>query len=67
MAHPTKVKDKAVGLRKKGYSYKEISSSLKIAKSTASTWLKTTKLSKKAILRLKKRKILGQYKSLLTR
>ena len=64
MAYPIKIRDRANKLRKKGYSIKEISEILKIAKSTSSYWVSTIKLNKKAQARLKKRNILGQYKSI---
>ncbi|NQU83696.1 MAG: hypothetical protein HQ536_03210, partial [Parcubacteria group bacterium] len=67
MAYPLKIKEKAIKLRKKGYSLKEISEKLKIAKGTASIWLNDVKLSQKAQERLQKREILGQYKSHLIR
>lgn len=59
------LKDKAISLRKKGFSLKEISEKLKIAKSTASDWLKNVPLNQEAQERLKKKQILGQYKTQL--
>lgn len=65
MAYQIEVKEKAANLRKKGYSIKEIARLLNIAKSTSSTWLGNISLSLKAQNRLKSRRILGQYKSMV--
>lgn len=43
-----KDKQKSIDLRKKGYSYNQISKNLKIPKSTLSCWLKDLKISDKA-------------------
>lgn len=64
---PIHVKAKAVVLRKRGYSLSEISEELKISKSTSSLWLTNVTLPKRAIERLTKKKILGQYKTILIR
>lgn len=64
MAYQIEVKEKAVYLRKQGYSIKEIAKILNIAKGTSSMWLSDILLSSKAQERLKKRRILGQYKSM---
>lgn len=66
MRYPIELKEKAIRFRKKGYSLKEISGKLKIAKSTSSGWLRDICLSKTALNRLKKRKIYGQYKAIQT-
>jgi orotate phosphoribosyltransferase-like protein len=58
MRLPQETKEKAIKLRKNGYSLKEISEKLNIAKSTASVWLRNIKLTQKAKKRLKKRKLL---------
>lgn len=50
-------------LREKGYSLKEISEKLNIAKGTSSVWLRDIELSKEALKRLEKRKLLGRVKS----
>jgi transposase-like protein len=63
MPYSLEFKQKAVNLRQKGYSIKEVSKILGIAKSTSSLWLRNIKLSKKAQDRLAKRGILGQHKS----
>ncbi len=63
MAYSIEIKEKARRLRKKGFSLKEISEELGIAKSTASKWLAYIKLESKARKRLKERQILGQYKA----
>lgn len=57
-----KIKEKAVYLREKGYSIKEIAKILKISLSTSSIWLRNLELNKKAIKRLERRKLLGYYK-----
>lgn len=62
MAYKFNIKTRAISLRKRGYSLKEVSEKLKIAKSTASDWLRKVDLSIKAQDRLKKKKIFGQYK-----
>ncbi len=67
MAYSIKVKTKAKELRERGFSLKEISEKLNIAKSTASTWLGYIKLGKKAQERLQKRRIFGQYKTQQTK
>jgi hypothetical protein len=65
MAYRIELKNKAIELRKEGYSLKEISENLKIAKSTASDWLSSIRLSQSAQELLHKKKILGQYKTVL--
>lgn len=45
MTYPAKVKEKSTLLRQKGYSLNEVSSEMKIAKSTTSVWLENLKLS----------------------
>ena len=67
MSYSTYFKEKALLLRKRGYSIKEISQTLKVAKSTSSTWVRHLNLNDGAKLRLQKRKILGQYKAMKTR
>lgn len=47
-------KQKAINLRKKGYSLAEISKILYISKSSASVWTKTTILDERAVARLKR-------------
>lgn len=64
MSYSTKIKEKAIKLRRLGFSLNEISKKLSISKSTSSIWLNSIVLNKNAQLRLKKRKILGQYKSM---
>lgn len=65
MAYLIETKEKAITLRKQGYSLKEISEHLKIAKSTASSWLSSINLSVSAQRKLQKKQILGQYKTVL--
>lgn len=62
---PAKIKKEALILRRLGYSIKEISVKLDIAKSTVSLWTHAMKLSKKASKRLQRRKLLGYRKSAL--
>jgi len=64
MSHSLDVKEKAIKLRRLGFSFNEISIKLHIAKSTSSKWLGSILLNDNALLRLKRRKILGQYKSI---
>jgi hypothetical protein len=54
------IKDKAVALRKKGYSIREIASNLGIAKSTSTLWVRDVHLSISAMARLE----YGQYKGI---
>ena len=67
MAYSIRIKTEAKKLRKKGFSLKEISERLNIAKSTASAWLGYIKLGKRAQERLQKRQIFGQYKAQQTK
>ena len=66
MSHPIQLKERAISLRKKGYSYSEISQKINIAKSTASEWLSSVTLDGKALSRLKSKNLLGQYNSIQT-
>ncbi|MBX4205857.1 hypothetical protein KW795_01535 [Candidatus Microgenomates bacterium] len=66
MSYPISVKENAIKLRTNGYSIKEISKYLKIAKSTSSEWLKNVELDEKARKRLEDRHLLGQYKTAQT-
>jgi transcriptional regulator len=50
-------KQKAIKLRKKGYSYSEILKQISVAKSTLSLWLQSVGLSKKQKQRLTKKKL----------
>lgn len=65
MSHSLELKNEAAILRRKGYSLNEISTKLKISRSTASLWLRDIALNAKAQKRLKKRKKLGYYKTSL--
>ena len=67
MRYPKAFRKKIIKARKEGLSLKEISVKFSISKSTASLWLRDIKLDKKAQKRLKKRKLLGYYKTQLTR
>ena len=65
MAYRIEIKERAIELRKRGHSLKEIAERLKIAKSTASVWLANITLTISAQNRLAKKQILGQYKTVL--
>lgn len=52
--------DKAIKLRKEGFSIREISEKIGISKSTASLWLRNIKLSKKAEKRIQKLGVAGR-------
>lgn len=67
MPYPLNVKSTAISLRKQGFSLKEISEELNIAKSTASVWLSDIILSSSAQQKLAQKRILGQYKTVLIR
>jgi len=54
-----KEKEKAIALRKKGYSYAEILKEVPVAKSTLSLWLRSVGLSKSQKQRLSKKKLAG--------
>jgi transcriptional regulator with XRE-family HTH domain len=56
------LRSRAGDLRKKGFSFKEISEKLKISKSTASLWLRDVKLSKIAKDRIYKLGVDGRNK-----
>lgn len=66
MAYSLEFKQKAINFRKKGHSIKEVSDKLGIAKGTSSLWLRNVPLGKKALRRLKKRKMIGQFNAHLT-
>lgn len=55
-----KIKSEAVNLRKKGYSFREISEKLKISKSTASLWLRDVELLEKAKERIARLEVAGR-------
>lgn len=57
------LKNKAVELRKGGFSFREISEKIGIAKSTASLWTRSVKLSTKARQRIEILSINGRKKS----
>jgi|WetSurMetagenome_2_1015567.scaffolds.fasta_scaffold58930_3 hypothetical protein len=63
MAYPLNLKEKAVTLRKQGYSIKEIAKLLHVAASTSSSWLSNIKLSPEVKQILAQKMVLGQYKS----
>lgn len=65
MSYSIDIKERAIKLRRRGFSIKEIAAKLHIAQSTSSAWLSDITLSNTAQKRLVRRKILGQYKSIL--
>ncbi len=65
MPYPIELKEKAITLRKNGFSLKEISEKISIAKSTASVWLSDVLVSPSGQKRLADKQILGQYKTVL--
>lgn len=67
MSYGLGVKEKAVALRERGYSMKEIAVTLGVAKSTSSLWVSKIILNEQATERLRKKGIIGQYKSMETR
>lgn len=54
-----KEKNKALNLRKKGYSYNEILKQVDVSKDTISRWCRNVKLTKSQLLRLYKKKYSG--------
>ena len=63
MVYQSTVKERAVSLRKLGFSIKEIAKTLNISISTSSAWLSEVYLSPEAKQILAQKKILGQIKS----
>lgn len=57
---------RAIILRRSGHSLKEVSEQMRISKSTASVWLKNTRISFKGIQRIKKISDIGRQKSIIT-
>ena len=55
------IKEKAISLRKKGLSYREIRGKIPLAKSTVSDWCKDIKLAEEQIARLSQLKKNGGY------
>lgn len=66
MAYPVELKEKALALRKNGYSIKEIAKVLNIGVGTSSVWLTNISLDQNAQDRLKSRSLLGSYHTILT-
>lgn len=66
MKHNLKLKEEAIALRKKGFSFREISETLHISKSTASLWLRDIKISKKARGRIIELSVNGRNKGIET-
>lgn len=63
MKHSFKLKEKAIALRKRGFSFREISESVGVSKSTASLWLSGVRLSLKAKERINKLSVIGRRKA----
>ena len=63
-SYPSSVKREAIKLRQSGKSLGEISKTLKIAKSTASIWLKAIPLNQSALASLKTKRITAGIKGL---
>lgn len=62
--YPSSKRDLADKLRRSGHSLNEISSRLKIAKSTTSLWLRTTPLNQDALKRIEEKKVGARLKGL---
>lgn len=60
------IENTAIELRQQGFSLAEIASSLKIAKSTASLWLRHVPLNKFALSRIENKRIIARLKGLKT-
>lgn len=60
MAYPTKTKNNAIALRRKGYSLKEIATTLHIPKTTLWGWLQSISLDRDAQTRLHERIVAGR-------
>lgn len=63
MSHNLILRNRAVSLRKKGFSIAEISDRLNISKGTSSLWLRDIVLTDKAFERLEKRRLLGKKRA----
>lgn len=62
MISKTKEKEKAIKLRKRGFSYNEILDQVLVSKSTLSLWLRSVGLAKRVKQRLTQKRILGQQR-----
>jgi hypothetical protein len=60
-------KEKAINLRKQGYSYSEILKEIPVAKSTLSLWLRSVGLAKKQKQKITEKRIAGALKGAETR
>jgi transcriptional regulator with XRE-family HTH domain len=67
MTYGIEFREKAIALRKRGYSINELAEKLGVAKSSISLWVSGTALDDKAQLRLKERGMLGLYRTILTK
>jgi transposase-like protein len=56
IAYGTKIKEKAIVLRKKGKSFSQIAKTLNIGKSTVGFWFKNVLATKKKVLKKAKSK-----------
>ena len=60
------IKQRAIILRRSGFSFREISETLRISKSTASLWCRSEALNKKAKTRIKSLGDIGREKGKIT-
>jgi transposase len=68
MGAKNKIKfEKAVRLRERGYSLKEVSKKIEISKSTASLWLRNVSMTKEGVARLAGLSVAGAEKAKLTK
>lgn len=58
----TELRDKAIQLRKQGFSYSEILKEIPVAKSTLSLWLRSVGLSKRQKQRLTQKKLVAAHR-----
>lgn len=59
-------KEKAISLRKKGFSFSEISETLRVSKSSVSVWVKDIPLSKHAKQKIEKNRIDARNRAAIT-
>ena len=67
MSISSNIKNRAIALRKKGYTYSEILNQILVAKSTLSEWLHSVNLSKHQQQRLTKKKLASALKGATAR
>lgn len=64
---PPESREKAINLRKKGYSYSEILKEIPVAKSTLSLWLRNVGLAKRQKQKITEKRIAGSLRGADTR